>query len=299
MLIATYNIQWGCGRDGRIDLDRIAETVRRADIVALQEVERHWRPRQAHPDQAARVAELLPQHRWVYGATDNLEGSTLAPDGSVRNIRRQFGNMILSRLPIASTRTLPLPALPVSGQINDQSSLLEAVIDNGERSFRVYNVHLNHLSRRQRLMQLDVILPFIAASGMGGGMISAPNLAGGLPADDWVVMPDGRLPPMPQSVLFTGDFNSRPGSPEYERITGPRDPVFGRITEADRYADALSLAGLGEDEGVTFPASRGKPAARIDHCFVSMDLITKVKRAWIDEAAEGSDHQPVWMELAI
>jgi endonuclease/exonuclease/phosphatase family metal-dependent hydrolase len=50
---------------------------------------------------------------------------------------------------------------------------------------------------------------------------------------------------------------------------------------------------------VTFPASRGKPPARIDHCFVSMDLIPRVKRAWIDGAPDGSDHQPVWMELAV
>ena len=298
MLIVSYNTQYGCGRDGRIDLDRIADSVRRADIIGLQEVERHWRP-QAHPDQAARIAALLPQHRWIYGATVDLEGSTVATDGSLSNVRRQFGNMILSRLPIASTRTLPLPTLPVSGQVNDQSSLLEAVIDNGERPFRVYNVHLNHLSRRQRLMQLDIALPFIAGAASRGSMISAPNLKGSLQDAEWLALPEGKLPPMPQSTVFLGDFNSQPDSPEYERITGPRDPVFGRITEIDRYADALTLAGLAENEGVTFPASRGKPAARIDHCFVSMDLIPRVKRSWIDDEAAGSDHQPVWMELAI
>ena len=298
MLIVTYNTQWGCGRDGRIDLDRIAETVEHADVVALQEVERHWRP-QAHPDQAARLAALLPHHRWVYGATVDLDGSEAGADGTIRNVRRQFGNMILSRLPIASSLTLPLPTLPVSGEINDQSSLLEAVIDNGERSFRLYNVHLNHLSRRQRLIQLGIVIPFIGDSGRRGGMISAPNMAGGLPADEWIVMPEGKLPPMPQSVLFMGDFNSEPDSPEYDLVTGPRDPVFGRVTEVDRFADALTLAGLPENEGVTFPASRGKPPARIDHCFVSMDLIPRVKRAWIDGAPDGSDHQPVWMELAV
>jgi len=44
MKIVTYNIQWGRGRDGEIDLDRIARTKQGADIIALQEVERHWRP---------------------------------------------------------------------------------------------------------------------------------------------------------------------------------------------------------------------------------------------------------------
>ena len=66
MLIVTYNTQWGCGRDGRIDLERIAETVKHADVVALQEVERHWRP-QAHPDQAERLGqELMARHADFY-----------------------------------------------------------------------------------------------------------------------------------------------------------------------------------------------------------------------------------------
>ena len=153
MLFTTYNIQFGCGRDGRIDLERIARTIAKADVIALQEVERNWRKDQAFPDQAARLGELLPQHHWVHGATTDLDGTSVGPGGKVANLRRQFGNIVLSRLPIVSTRTVPLPTLPVSGEINDQSSLLEAVIDNGERSFRVYNIHLNHLSRRQRLMQ--------------------------------------------------------------------------------------------------------------------------------------------------
>jgi len=297
MLFATYNIQFGCGRDGRIDLDRIAAAIGKADIVALQEVERDWRSGQDFPDQAERLAALMPRHHWVYGATTDLDGSTVDADGRVANRRRRFGNMILSRRPIVSTRTLPLPTLPASGQINDQSSLLEAVIDNGAQPFRLYNVHLNHLSRRQRLMQLGLAIPSITESTRRGGMISAPNFKGPLPLGDWLVLPDGKLPAMPPSIIFAGDFNSAPDSPEYDLVAGPRDPVFGRVTESDRFADALTLSGLAESEGATFPASRGKPGARIDHCFVSIDLIPRVKRAWIDGDADGSDHQPVWMEI--
>jgi len=297
MLFVSYNIQFGCGRDRRIDLDRIARTIKDADAVALQEVERDWRPDQPHPDQAARLAALMPYHHWVHGASTDLDGSRVGPDGKVDNRRRRFGNMILSRWPIASTRIVPLPTLPVSGEINDQSSLLEAVIDIGERSFRLYNVHLNHVSGRQRLMQLGVAMPFIQESSRRGGMITAPNFKGELPVGDWLVLPHGRLPVMPAPVIFAGDFNSRPDSPEYDLLTGPRDPVYGRVTEADRFADALTLSGLTEGEGVTFPASGGKPATRIDHCFVSMDLIPRVRRAWIDDDADGSDHQPVWMEI--
>ncbi len=56
MLFVTYNIQFGCGRDGRIDLDRIGAAIAKADLVALQEVERDWRRAQAFPDPANRRA---------------------------------------------------------------------------------------------------------------------------------------------------------------------------------------------------------------------------------------------------
>src|SRR5215469_15750144 len=104
MLFVTYNIQFGCGRDGRINLDRIAAAIKDADVVALQEVERNWRSDQPHPDQAARLGELLPRYHWVHGATTDLDGSAVGVEGRVDNIRRRFGNMILSRWPIASTR---------------------------------------------------------------------------------------------------------------------------------------------------------------------------------------------------
>ena len=35
----------------------------------------------------------------------------------------------------------------------------------------------------------------------------------------------------------------------------------------------------------------------LDYCFVTPDLAHKVKRAWVDEAADGSDHRPYWVEL--
>ena len=61
MNLVTYNTQYSLGKDGRFDLARIAEAVRGADIIALQEVDRHM-PRTEEIDQPARLAELLPEH---------------------------------------------------------------------------------------------------------------------------------------------------------------------------------------------------------------------------------------------
>ncbi len=66
MKLVTYNIQFSLGKDHRLDLARIAEAVRGADIIALQEVTRYM-PRAEEIDQPARLAELLPEHFWIYG----------------------------------------------------------------------------------------------------------------------------------------------------------------------------------------------------------------------------------------
>ena len=42
MKLVSYNIQYGFGSDGRYDLTRAARIVDGADIISLQEVERHW-----------------------------------------------------------------------------------------------------------------------------------------------------------------------------------------------------------------------------------------------------------------
>src|SRR5690606_40244932 len=57
--VLTYNIAHGVGHDGRLDLDRIAGVIRRsgADVVALQEADKHWDARSDFVDQAARSEE--------------------------------------------------------------------------------------------------------------------------------------------------------------------------------------------------------------------------------------------------
>lgn len=271
MLIVTYNIQWGMGRDRRIDLARIADTVAAADIIALQEVERNWRP-QDWPDQAQRLAELLPGFDWVHGAAVDLHGGT--------GKRRQIGNMVLSRLPIESTRSLPLPSRPVEGQVNDQQAMTEAVT----HGLRLYNTHLNYLGEDQRLDQASRLLALIAEAPERGGAITAPGRATLGPEDEWIVLPDGRFPTMPEQAILLGDFNCVPGSPTYQAI------------RAAGFADALEQAGLAPHQGVTFPSS--DPPLRLDHIFIGASLISRFRRAWIDADAPGSDHQPVWLELA-
>jgi endonuclease/exonuclease/phosphatase family metal-dependent hydrolase len=297
MLIVSYNIQFGCGRDGVVDLTRIARTVAAADLILLQEVERHWRA--AHGDQAEQLARLLPGLRWVHAPSVDLDGSSVAVDGTVDNRRRQVGLMILSRAPILSTRRLALDKVPVRNKIADDAVLLEAVISAPSGGLRVYNTHLSYLSQRQRQRQVEQIRDFVQSAPARGPVIVGENVDPAAFKADWVELEASAIPSMPAPAIMMGDFNMTPRSPEYESLVGALDPVYGRLVETDRFADVLTLAGVAENEGITFPASRGKQPKRIDHGFVTPDLAGNVKRAWIDEKADGSDHQPVWVELAL
>jgi endonuclease/exonuclease/phosphatase family metal-dependent hydrolase len=55
MKVISYNIQFGKGMDGVIDLIRSCGAIRGADIICLQEVEQEW-TRSGERDQAADIA---------------------------------------------------------------------------------------------------------------------------------------------------------------------------------------------------------------------------------------------------
>ena len=74
MKFVSYNIQYGLGRDGKFDIGRAAETVRGADVIALQEVERFWK-RSGMVDQVEEIAGRLDDYYWVYGVTVDLDCS--------------------------------------------------------------------------------------------------------------------------------------------------------------------------------------------------------------------------------
>ena len=103
---------------------------------------------------------------------------------------------------------------------------------------------------------------------------------------------------MPEAAMIFGDFNMRPNSPNYDLLVGEKDPFYGRLQENAMFSDVLTLTGHAEDWGVTHPDDTGVGYKRIDHIFVTGALVPYVKKAWIDADADGSDHQPVFAELA-
>ena len=285
MKLVTYNIQYGLGRDMRYDLGRVAEAVRDADIIALQEVDRYWQ-RSGCVDSPAVIAAHLPEHHWVYGA--NLDMDASYRDGArLINRRRQFGTMILSRAPIVSSRNHLLPKYATLTQHSIQQGALEAVIVT-ERAgpVRFYSLHLSHLAPATRLPQVEALLAAHARAPSEGGA-----WCGGHPEPEagWT---EGGMPPMPADAILMGDFNFEVNTVEYDRIVGPLSEKYGRLNRVTGFVDAWVAAGHGEDEGATIPQGR-----RIDHCFVSASLASRIRSARIDTNPAGSDHWPLWVDM--
>ncbi len=128
MRVVSYNIQFGRGLDGLVDLVRPCRAVRGADIICLQEVDQYWR-RSGDSDQPAEISGLLPSYYAVYGSSFDVDASAPAAHGAVTNRRRRHGNMILSHWPILSMRTLNLPKQHYADKFNMHMTCLEAVID--------------------------------------------------------------------------------------------------------------------------------------------------------------------------
>jgi endonuclease/exonuclease/phosphatase family metal-dependent hydrolase len=286
MKFVTYNIQYGLGRDNRYDLARVAREIQDADVIALQEVERHWQ-RSDCVDAPAVLASHLPEHHWVYGANLDMDASYRDPAGRLVNRRRQFGTMILSRPPIVSSRNHLLPKYATLTQHSIQQGALEAVIVTPRAGpVRVYSVHLSHLSEATRMPQIEALLDIHARAPAEGGAWCGGHPD---PAAGWT---EGEMPPMPAEALMMGDFNFEWSAPEYDRIVGPPTTRFGRLNRTTGFVDAWVAAGHREDAGATIGSDR-----RIDFCFVSSALANRVRSCGIAADAVGSDHQPVWVEL--
>ena len=97
--VLTYNIHHGEGTDGQFDLARTAAIINsaQADLVALQEVDRHTR-RSGRVDQLAEL-ERLTGSTGVFGKAMDFQDGT-------------YGVAVLTRKPILRSVTRPLPVTP-------------------------------------------------------------------------------------------------------------------------------------------------------------------------------------------
>ncbi|MSO93820.1 MAG: hydrolase [Rhodospirillales bacterium] len=289
MRFASYNVQYGTGKDGRVDLARIAAEIGDADVIALQEVDCFFE-RSGNVDQARAFAALFPEHHWVFGAGLDVDASLSDASGRLVHRRRRFGNMLLARWPILSSRNHLLPKDGLVRQVSLQRSAIEGVIAPPGGPIRVYSVHLAHASAPERVRQVERLKEILMGAPSAGGVISGRDVK---PA--W--LSGAAPPPMPCSAVVMGDFNATSDTREYEILCGAVDPRHGRLTTIEGLVDAWVAAGNDVGAGTTF--RRDGAPVRIDYIFVTPELAGGVRSAAIGSAAVGSDHQPIFAEIEI
>lgn len=281
MRILSWNIQWGRGADGRVDLARIAAEIRHhdPDVVCLQEVAIHHPglPGGAAMDQAAVLAGLFLGWEHAYGAASDL------PDGL--GGRRRFGNMILSRLPLGQVfrHALPFPPDPAVPAMPRMA--LEATVMVPLGPLRLITTHLEYYSGRQRLAQVEALRRIHAE---GSGQAATPHAA--TDADPpFTVLPRGA------GLVVCGDFNAAPDSEAVARLSMPFDAGIAPLRDAWRLLNGENPhpATAGVEKSPYFP----QPLC-YDFAFVSDDLAPRVRTLTVDGACRASDHQPLLLELS-
>ncbi|TDU90523.1 endonuclease/exonuclease/phosphatase family metal-dependent hydrolase [Kribbella voronezhensis] len=153
--VLTYNIHHGAGIDGVVDLERIARVIEQsgADVIGLQEVDKHWSERSNWVDQAAWLAERLKMH-FAYAA--NLDLPPLNPGEP----RRQYGTAMLSRYPIKNFTNTLLPLYPTG----EQRGLAVATIKVRGKNLRFANTHLTSNNNAERLEQAHKVVELLGGS---------------------------------------------------------------------------------------------------------------------------------------
>ena len=281
MRILSWNIQWGRGLDGRVDLARIAAVAREhdPDVLCLQEVavNHPGLPGGAAMDQPAWLAGLFLGYESVYGVGSDL------PDGL--GGRRQFGNLILSRRPILQVFRHLLPWPAEAGMPSMQRVAVEAVIDAPTlpgRALRVITTHLEYFSAAQRMAQCNA-LRALADDGWRHAVQPSSNAEADPP---FAALPRG------EGCVLCGDFNSPIGAPEQAALLA--------LGEAPAFVNAWSVVQGDAPPAPTFGVHEQryvKAPSCFDIFFVSANIAGAVARVSVDAGTTASDHQPVLLEL--
>ena len=279
--VLSWNIQNGRGVDGKVSLERIASVVAAMglpDVICLQEVSRGLEmPDAGTPDQVEELASLFPDYEILFGVA--IEASSI---GDSR--RWQYGNALLSRLPLLSVRhhLLPQPAATDIKHMARQAT--EVVLACQEGPLRVINTHLEFHSLKQRRAQIERLRQLQEES---------------FDLLEWPARSDEAGPyrhvERPLAGVFCGDFNMAVGSQEYEIMLSS-----GSFPES-ALIDAWTVAHPDRAHDPTCGLFDHKQWAEGPHCrdyfFVSGDTAASVRDVRVNLDTDASDHQPLKLEV--
>jgi endonuclease/exonuclease/phosphatase family metal-dependent hydrolase len=265
--IVTWNIQNGKGCDGSFDLSRISRVVRGlgdADVICLQEISRNDPQFDNGADQVSSLATYFSGYEWIWGPT------------LVRD-QRQYGNMILTRLPVLQSLNHVLPHPAEAGIKHMQRAALEVVVQAASGPLRVMTTHLEYYSERHRLAQIARIREIQAEVEAN---VAHPAKHVTSPYD---------YVPRPASLVFCGDLNC-----------APDDAAYKALFQAP-FVDAWRKVHPGKPDPHTTGLHDRVQWPMGGHCrdyfAVTPDLAARVASLDMDTATDASDHQPLSLAM--
>jgi endonuclease/exonuclease/phosphatase family metal-dependent hydrolase len=172
--VLTYNVHGCVGLDGILSVERVARVIARyqPDVIALQELDM-GRARSGWVDQAEMIAETL--------------GLAMELHPTFQHEGEQFGDAVLSRLPMQLVRTGRLPNLPGRTD-HEPRGVIWIDVCVGGQTLHILNTHLSVYPRERRL-QAEVLM--------------SSDWVGGAPIDN---------------LVLCGDFNAGPRLPTCRTI---------------------------------------------------------------------------------
>ena len=285
MKLITWNVQWCCGVDGKVDPARIVTEARHLadfDVLCLQEIADNYpHPRlagSAGEDQFALLGTLLPGYAAISGiATDH------PADGGRR---RRFGNMIFSRLPVQQVFRYLLPYPADQDYLGMPRMALEVVVTAPFGDVRVITTHLEYYSVAKRSAQIDA-LRAIYREGYRYSQDSRITGTDGGPFQTY---------PRPAATIITGDFNMDPADPGHAQMLTPFAEGTPALTDVWEYAHP----GVPHEPTMCIyqKIDPTAPGYCCDFIFISEDLKYRVADVSVDAQLQASDHQPVILTLA-
>jgi endonuclease/exonuclease/phosphatase family metal-dependent hydrolase len=290
MRLVNWNIQWGRGADGRVDLRRIVQEAKDLadfDVLCLQEVTRGFDggdaggglPGGPDADQFATLASLLPGYTVLCGIGADL------PSPQPGGPRRQNGNAIVTRYPVGPVFRHSLP-WPADADVPSMPRVaLEAVLLSDIGPLRVTTTHLEFYSASQRLAQAHA-LRSVHAEACGHALRPSPH---GNPNSPFAATE------RPLPALICGDFNSPVDDPAYTCMLEPMPAGVPPLADAwlAMHGQEPRAPTVGVHDREQWPQG---PFA-CDFVFLTPDVASRLIRCDVDQQSAASDHQPIVVEL--
>lgn len=280
MRVVSWNIRWGCGKDGRVRIHAIIDVLRRLnpDVICLQEVAAN------HPELEGSAS--ANQFKQLGGAFGGYHAMEHAPSEIYKNnVPRLFGNLILSKYRISQVHRHLLPwPVDADNPAGMPRGLLETVVDAPTGKLRLLTTHLEYYSPLQRMAQVRRIRE-LHAEACARAKLFQPDPSLDAPF---------QLGFRPGSAILCGDFNLAPGADDYRALLAP--PEDGALALVDAWnvvhgdMPRAPTTGL---HGFPWPE---RPEC-YDYFFVTDDLAPRLKALDVQSETAASDHQPVVLEL--